>query len=96
MKEKIKKVSEICKVMFGYGILICLFSGGLTLFGYVAALIIGGDVAATICFVIYKKIIPVIIYASTIMVMFGLITMYLAGEQALTSNKSKSKQETKK
>lgn len=89
MREKIKKVSEYLKVVFGYGIMITLFVGGLTFFGYIVALIIGGDVAATICEVIYKQIIPVMIYASTIMILFGLFTMYLAGELALTPSKTK-------
>ena len=64
--------------------MIVLFAGGLTFFGYVAALIIGGDVAATICHVIYKQIIPVIVYATSCLVLFGLVSMYLAGEKALT------------
>ena len=85
-----KKFAEVCKLIFGYGIYICLFAGGLTFFGYLAALIIGGDLAATICFVIYKKIIPVIIYISTIMILFGLFAMYLAGELALTPSKRKT------
>ena len=85
-----KKIAEIFKIIFGYGIMLCLFAGGLTFFGYVAALIIGGETATTICFVIYKKIIPVIIYISTIMVLFGLLTMYLAGEKALTPTKRKT------
>ena len=84
-----KKISEICKLVFGYGIMIILFAGGLTFFGYVAALIIGGDTAAMICEVIYKKIIPVIIYATNILIVLGLLTMYLAGEKALTTSKKK-------
>ena len=87
MKETLKKISEVCKLIFGYGIMITLFVGGLTFFGYIAALIIGGDAAATICTVIYKKIIPVMIYISTSMILFGLLSMYLAGEFALTPDK---------
>lgn len=91
MKEIMKKISDKLKIVFGYGIMITLFVGGLTFFGYLAALIIGGDTAALICEVIYKKIIPVIIYISTIMILFGLLTMYLAGEKALTpSNRNKN------
>ena len=91
MKEKLKKISEVCKMIFGYGIMITLFAGGLTLFAYIAALIIGGDTATIICDFTYKKIIPIIIYISTVMVLFGLISMYLAGEFALTvSNKKKN------
>jgi len=90
MKEKLKKISDVCKIIFGYGIMITLFVGGLTFFGYVTALIIGGDTAALICDVIYKQIVPVMIKVSTIMVLFGLVTMYLAGEMALTADKKKA------
>ena len=90
MKEFFKKVSDALRVIFGYGIMVCLFAGGLTFFGYVAALIIGGDTAAIICEVIYKQIIPIIIKSSTILVLLGLAVMYLNGEKALTSNKKKS------
>ena len=45
MKETLKKVADIFKLIFGYGIMIVLFAGGLTFFGYIAALIIGGGVA---------------------------------------------------
>ncbi len=87
MKEFCKKLSNVLKTVFGYGIMIALFAGGLTFFGYVAALFIGGDVAAAICTVIYKNIIPLIIYLAVIMVLLGLVAMYLAGETALTPEK---------
>lgn len=90
MKEFCKKLSNVLKTVFGYGIMICLFAGGLTFFGYVAALIIGGNVATAICTVIYKNIIPVIIYTSVILVLLGLVAMYLNGEVALTSSKKKA------
>ena len=89
MKEKLKKISEVCKIIFGYAIMITLFAGGLTLFAYIAALIIGGDTAAVICDITYNKIIPVIIYTSTVAVLFGLLAMYLAGEFALTASSKK-------
>ena len=52
MKEFCKKLSDILKTIFGYGVMIDLFAGGLTFFGYIAALIIGGEVATAICTVI--------------------------------------------
>ncbi len=91
-KEICRKISSVLKTIFGYGIMICLFAGGLTFFGYLAALIIGGDAAAAICTFLYKGVIPVIIYASTILVVLGLVAMYLNGETALTSNKKKASQ----
>lgn len=89
MNEKMKKVSDILKMVFGYGIMITLFAGGLTFFGYVAVLIIGGDTAAVICHFLYKQFLPVVIYATTCCIALGLIAMYLGGEKALTPSKRK-------
>ncbi len=96
MKQTFKKISDVCKLIFGYGIMIVLFVGGLTFFGYIAALIIGGETATNICNWIYKSLIPVVIYASTILILFGLLSMYLAGEKALTPEKKKAVQEGEK
>ena len=83
MKETLKKISNVFKLIFGYGIMIVLFVGGFTFFGYLLALCIGGETAATICSFIYKKIVPVMIYTTTSLVLFGVLAMYLAGEKAL-------------
>lgn len=89
MKETMKKISKVCKLIFGYGIMITLFAGGLTFFGYLAAMVIGGETATAICVFIYKQIFPIIIYAANILVLFGLVSMYLGGEMALTTDKKK-------
>ena len=96
MKETLKKISNVCKLVFGYGIMIVRFAGGLTFFGYVAALIIGGETATAICTWIYKSFVPIMIYTTTILILFGLLTMYLAGEKALMPEKKKAQQEGKK
>ena len=96
MKETLKKIANVCKLIFGYGIMIVLFLGGLTFFGYVAALIIGGDTATAICTWIYKTFFPIIIMASTILILFGLLTMYLAGEKALTPEHKKARENAEK
>ena len=96
MKETLKRISEVFKLIFGYGIMIVLFAGGLTFFGYLAALIIGGETATAICTWIYKSFVPVMIYASTVLILFGLLTMYLAGEKALTPGKKNMKNEGEK
>lgn len=96
MKETLKKISDVFKLIFGYGIMIVLFVGGLTFFGYVAALIIGGEAATAICTWIYKSLIPVVIYTSTILILFGLLTMYLAGEKALVPEKKSAREEGEK
>lgn len=96
MKESLKKISDVFKLIFGYGIMIVLFAGGLTFFGYVLALIIGGETATVICTWIYKSFVPVIIKASTILILFGLLTMYLAGEKALVPDKKTASEEGEK
>lgn len=91
-----KKFTEICKLVFGYGIMISLFAGGLTFFAYLIALIIGGDTAALICKVTYKQVIPVIVKISTSMILLGLVCMYLSGEKSLTPSEKKKKIADKK
>ncbi len=90
IKEILKKVSDVLSTVFGYGIMLSLFAGGLTFFGYLIALFIGGDVAAEICTFLYKGVLPVVIKVSTVMVLLGIVIMYLRGEVALTSNKKKA------
>lgn len=89
MKETMKRIANVCKTIFGYGIMIVLFAGGLTFFGYLAALLIGGETATAICTWIYKSFIPVIVYATTVLILFGLLCMYLAGEKALVPTEKK-------
>lgn len=91
MKEFCKKLSNILKTVFGYGIMISLFVGGLTFFGYVAALIIGGEVATAICAFLYKHVLTAIIYLAVSMVLLGLVAMYLGGEIALTAHKKRQR-----
>ncbi len=87
MKKVMKKISDILKMIFGYGIMISLFAGGATFFGYIWALIIGGDTAASICEFIYKDFLPIVVYYTSILILIGLVAMYLAGELALTAEK---------
>ena len=91
-----KKLTEICKMVFGYGIMITLFAGGLTFFAYLIALIIGGDTAALICEITYKQVIPVIVKVSTVMILLGLVCMYMSGEKSLTPSEKKKKITNKK
>ena len=90
MKKVIKKIADIIELVFGYGVMLSLFLGGITFFGYVAALIIGGETAGMICHFIYKEFYPVLVYISSILVLLGLLKMYLCGETALKATKKKS------
>ena len=87
MKEFRTKLSDVLKKIFGYGILIAVFGGGLAFFGFLAAVIIGGETATAICVFLQKSFFPVLIYLSVVMVLLGLAVMYLNGEVALTPEK---------
>lgn len=89
MKEFFKKLSDSCKLIFGYGIMISLFLGVVVFLGYMVALILGGETAVGLCNWIYKTLVPFMVYLSTASVLLGLVAMYLAGESALTSGKKK-------
>lgn len=87
MKDILKKISSVMKKIFGWGMLASLGAGALMFFGYVVALIVGGEMAANICYFLYKQFAPVLIYATSILVLFGLVAMYLGGEAALSGKK---------
>lgn len=87
MKELKKRISGILQFVFGWGIYISLFVGGLSSIGYGVALIIGGDTAQVICHFIYKTLYPILVSSATITVLLGLLKMYLCGEVALSAKK---------
>ena len=91
MKKILKKIIAILDGVYGWGILVCLFVGGMTFFGYLAAFIIGGDVATAICNVIYNYIFKVLIYGGNIIVLLGLLSMYLKKQKTLTMTESSEK-----
>ena len=87
MKKTVQSIANILGWIFGYGILASLLIGALSFFAYVAALIIGGDVAAAICAFVYKSVYPHLVTGTSVVVLLGLLKMYLMGQTALSSAK---------
>ena len=87
MKKFCEKLSAILQQVFGWGVLVCVMIGGLTFFGYVAALCIGGNTAAEICRFISKDLMPIVIKISSALVLLGVAAMYLNKENPLTTKK---------
>lgn len=87
MKKIINKIADVIAWIFGYGIMISLFIGGLSFFGYLVAIIVGGETAIRICNFIYKDVFPILVYATSVLVILGLLKMYLKGETALSAQK---------
>ncbi len=89
MEKIIRKTADAIQLVFGYGIMVCLFAGGAAFVGYVIALIAGGNVAVVICDFIYHKAFPWLVYIASVLVLLGLAKMYLCGETALVSKHGK-------
>ena len=81
-----KKVSKVFLTIFSIGALLTLLAGALAFFGFVAALIIGGETATQICVFIHKTYFPYVIQVCSVAVGFGLIGMYLGKLKSLSMN----------
>lgn len=80
-----KKISTTLLTLFAYGIVSCLFAGGLSLVGYLIALLIGGEIATNLCAWVFKTYLPWVIRLSAVFSGFGLLGMYTGKKQALTA-----------
>lgn len=89
MKKFRETTATVLSYIFGIGIAVSLFAGALSVLGYIAALIIGGQTATDICNFIYKDFYPVIVYMSSVTILLGLVKMYVAGEKSLVPPKKK-------
>ena len=78
-----KKFTDILLKVFAYGIIACLFAGGLSLVGYLIALIIGGESAIALCLWVFKSYLPWVIISTSIFTLVGLIGMYLSKQKTL-------------
>ena len=85
-----KKLSDIILKVFAYGIIVCLFAGGLSFLGYIIGLIIGGESATLLCSWIYKTYLPWVIKATSLFTGIGLIGMYFSKQKALTVAQEKT------
>lgn len=78
-----KRCSNILLTIFAIGILICLFAGGLSLLGYIIAMVIGGENAVNLCTFIFKSYLPWVIRFTSIFSGIGLLGMYFSKIKAL-------------
>ena len=95
MKKIMNRIACVIRIIFGYGIMVCLLVGGLTFFGYIVALFIGDNTAEFICRLIYKHIYPILVVLSTSMIVLGLIWMYIVGESTFSGKTKQTKQDSK-
>lgn len=79
-----KKFIDILNTIFGWGIYVALIAGGLAFFGFLAAIIIGGESATSLAVFIQKQYFPVVIKISSAIILVGLISMYVSNKHALS------------
>ncbi len=81
-----KKIANVLRTVFAYGAIVCLFAGGLSLVGYIAGLVIGGETAVALCAWVFKTYLPWVIKATSVVTGIGLVSMYLSKQKALTAS----------
>jgi len=79
-----KKLTDILLKVFAVGIIVCLFAGGLSLLGYLVALIIGGEIATNLCTFVFEAYFPWVIKFTSVFTGVGLLGMYFSKQKALT------------
>lgn len=80
-----KKIADVLLKIFAYGVIACLFAGGLSLVGYLVAMVIGGETATSMCLWVFKTYLPWVIKFTSVFTGIGLIGMYLGKQKALTA-----------
>ena len=68
---------KILVVIYGWGIMLALFIGGLSFLGYLYALWAGGQTAEAVCTFIYKTLYPELVYWTSWIVLLGIVSSYL-------------------
>ena len=81
MKSIRGKIVDGLGLIYGYGILLALLTGGLSFLGYLTAIVLGGDSAEAICTLIYQGIYPKLVYCSALIVLLGIMKVYLESPQ---------------
>jgi hypothetical protein len=89
MKKIRERTAKILTYIYAMGISVTLFAGAISVFGYIAAIIVGGEIASQICNFIYNDFYPIIVYSSSISILVGLLKMYVSGEKSLVPPKKK-------
>lgn len=70
-------MKKLLGIIYGYGIMLALFIGGLSFIGYLYAFWTGGETAVEVCTFIYKRLYPELVYWTSWIVLVGIIRSYI-------------------
>lgn len=79
-----EKISRICFKISSAGILACLLAGGMALVGYIMGIIIGGNLAESLCVWIFDSYLSLVIKFTAAFTGIGLIGIYFSKHKELT------------
>lgn len=93
-----EKLANVLETIFGWGIYLCLIAGGLSFFGFLTGILMGGGEGSSseaLAIFLQKQYFPIIIKCASITIGVGLATMYLKNEKALSlvSDKKEAEEE---
>ena len=81
MKEKIDRV---LRRLFSLFLVIAMLGGGIIFLMFLVALIVGGNLGASIAISAKETIMPYFIRSASISVLVGLISLYITGKHGLS------------
>ena len=70
-------MKKLIGIIYGWGIMLALFIGGLSFLGYMYAFIAGGETASEVCTFIHKTLYPELVYWTSCIVLLGILRNYL-------------------
>ena len=79
-----QKLLNLCKTIYGWGMTISFFAGGLPVVPFVFAIAIGGSWGEGVAVFLYRQYYPCVILLASICMVIGLIAMYLEKQQGLS------------
>lgn len=79
-----KQLAKKLNTVFGWGVFLVVIAGALSFFGFIIALILGGESGEALAVFIKAQYFPKIITVTSVVIGIGLIAMYVGGESALS------------
>lgn len=76
------KITSVMTAIFSIGLSLCMLAAFGAFLAFVAAFILGGDGAATVCAFLRRVYLPGIYILGTAISFVGIIKMYLDGEKS--------------
>lgn len=83
------KIAKFFQKLYGILMSVSFFAGFIPFFPFLFAIIVGGTLGESIAVFLYKQYYPWVIVIGSLALIFGLISLYASGENALTSKTNK-------